>query len=158
MDYEKVYKQYADDVYKFLLKLSGDEHIAEEFTQECFFKAYKNMDKYDGSCKLSVWLCQIAKNSYFDYCRKKKPVSLEEDVVGNFNIEDIICNKDTAIQIHKILHTLDEPYKEVFTLKVFGELSYKDISDLFGKSENWSRVIFFRAKAKIIERIDNSHL
>ena len=155
-NYEEIYKEYANDVYRFLLNLTCDANLAEEFTQECFFKAYKNIEKYNGNCKFSVWLCQIAKNSYFDYCRKNKNLHLDENNIDSFRIEDAFCQQETLTEIHKILHSLDEPYKEVFTLKVFSELSYKDISELFGKSENWSRVVFFRAKAKILEKLNNT--
>ena len=153
MDYNQIYEQHANEVYRFLLRLTGDEYLAEDFTQDCFLKAYKNLNKYNGNCKFSVWLCQIAKNSYFDYCKKKSNLPLDENIIDLYNIEDNLCKKETSAEIHKILHSLEEPYKEVFTLKVFSELSYKDISDLFGKSENWSRVVFFRAKTKIIEKL-----
>ena len=155
MNYEKIYKDHADYVFKFILKLSGDKHIAEEVTQECFFRAYKNADKYNGDCKLSVWLCHIAKNIYFDYCKKKKSLSLDEEIDYNkhISLEEMLCNKELAKNIHKIIHNLEEPYKEVFMLKVFGECSYKDISDIFSKTENWSRVTFYRAKAQIISNL-----
>lgn len=160
MNYEKIYKEHADNVFRFILKLSGDEHIAEEVTQECFYRAYKNSDKYDGTCKFSVWLCQIAKNIYFDYCKKKKSLSIDEEInfLESISFEEVLCNKDVAKSIYKIIHTLEEPYKEVFMLKVFGECSYKDISDIFGKSENWARVTFFRAKAKILISVQNANL
>jgi len=153
MNYEEIYEQHASEVFRFLLRLTGDNYLAEEFTQECFLKAYKNIEKYNGKCKFSVWLCQIAKNSYYDYYKKNKSLPLNESIVDNYRIEDTLCRQETLYEIHEILHLLDEPYKEVFTLKVFSELSYKDISELFEKSENWSRVVFFRAKAKIIEKL-----
>lgn len=153
MNYEELYEQYANEVFRFLLKLTRDTYLAEEFTQECFLKAYKNIEKYNSNCKFSVWLCQIAKNSYYDYCRKNKNLPLDENTIDQYRMEDAFCKQETTAEIHKILHSLEEPYKEVFTLKVFGELSYKDISELFGKSENWSRVVFFRAKTKIIEKL-----
>ncbi len=154
MNYEEVYRQHAQDVYRFLLKLSGDAHLAEELTQECFFRAYKRIDSYDGSCKLTVWLCQIAKNLYFDWCRKKKPAPLPEQIPEQERLEDRLCDQSEAEKIHQLLHTLEEPYKEVFTLRVFGELSYRDIAALFCKSENWARVVFCRARAKIIDRLE----
>lgn len=153
MNFDKIYDDYAVGVYRFLYALTHDESLAEEFTQECFFRAFRNIEKYDGSCKLFVWLCQIAKNCYYDYCRKVKPVPLDENMEAPNEIQNMLCQKETAIHIHKILHTIGEPYREVFSLKIFGELSYKDISALFGKSENWSRVVFFRAKSKILQKL-----
>ena len=151
MNFEEVYTEHAGEVYRFLLRLTQNEHIAEEITQECFYRAYKKMDSYNGACKLSVWLCQIAKNIYFDECRKKRAIPINRELTGEAGLEDVFTQKEDAVKMHKIIHLLDEPYKEVFMLKMFGELSYKDISALFKKSENWSRVIFFRAKAKILQ-------
>ncbi|WP_040197562.1 RNA polymerase sigma factor [Candidatus Soleaferrea massiliensis] len=152
MEFETIYQDYADTVYRFLLNLTGNEQTAEELTQECFYRAYKSIRTYSGKCKLSVWLCQIAKNLYFDECRKKKFQPLNDlQAEDSFSFEILLENQDSAKQIHMILHHLEEPYKEVFTLKVFGELSYKDIAGLFGKTESWARVTYYRAKLKIAE-------
>lgn len=155
-DFEKVYVEYLRDVYNFLLKLSGSEDIAEELTQSTFSIAFENMEKFRGTCKMSVWLCQIAKHEYFAYRRKQKPIVGE--TAGKEPWEDSLEEKfiDHAqqIRIHEILHVLPEPYKEVFTLRVMAELSYKDISRLFGKSESWARVTYYRAKCMIIERLE----
>jgi RNA polymerase sigma-70 factor (ECF subfamily) len=153
MSFDAIYSEYASVVYRFLIGLTRDAHIAEELTQECFYRAYKSLDGFNGKCKLSVWLCQIAKNSYFDYCRKAKAPSAQLETSGDNEPENSFLLKENAAQIHRILHALDEPYKEVFMLRVFGELSYRDISLLFEKSENWARVVFFRAKTKISDAI-----
>lgn len=148
---EEIYNRYFKDVYSFILSLSRNERIAEEITQETFFKALKNIHKFKGNCKINVWLCEIAKNTYFSYIKKQKKVKLEEsfEKEGEESIEDTIQNKEEAFHIHKIVHCLAEPYKEVFSLRIFGELSFGDISSLFGKTENWARVTFHRAKLKI---------
>jgi len=154
MEFYTVYQECADTVFRFLLKLSCDEHLAEEFTQECFYRAYMNRDTYNGNCKISVWLCQIAKNIYFDHCRKKKTIPLDESIHDDSSIFDLFCDKEVYSYLHRILHKLEEPYKEVFTLKVFSELSYRDIADMFSKSESWARVVYHRAKMKIIEEYE----
>ncbi len=156
MNFEEIYSEYATAVYRFLAGLTRDAHLAEELTQECFYRAYKGIHKFKGDCKLSVWLCQIAKNSYFDYCRKTKASTMLVEMPGEIEPGDGFLLKENATQIHRILHALDEPYKEVFTLRVFGELSYKDIASLFEKSENWARVVFFRAKTKILDAAHNT--
>jgi RNA polymerase sigma factor (sigma-70 family) len=150
-EFESIYNQYFRDVYSFVLSLSRNEQIAEEITQETFFKALKNIDKFKGNCKINVWLCQIAKNTYFTYLDKQKrfgtddiPVEISEN-----SIESMIMNKEETFRLHKALHRLKDPYKEVFTLRVFGELSFKQISQLFEKTESWARVTFHRAKGKI---------
>lgn len=150
-DFESIYNLYFRDVYSFVLSLSRNEKIAEEITQETFFKALKSIDHFNGHCKMNVWLCQIAKNTYFTYLDKQKRFDINDitDQASENSIEEMLLNKEKAFLIHEILHSLDEPYKEVFTLRVFGELSFKQISQLFQKTESWARVTFHRAKRKI---------
>lgn len=150
-DLQEIYDQYFHDVYRFVFSLSRDEHIAEEITQETFYKALKSIHNFQGTCKINVWLCQIAKNTYFSLLDKQKRVKHPHHGDGNndVDIEKQLVNQGEALRIHQILHALEEPYKEVFTLRVFGELSFAHISDLFGKTESWARVTFYRAKQKI---------
>lgn len=154
---EELYRLYFKDVFLYVKALSKDEHIAEEITQETFFKALKSINSFKGDCDIRVWLCQIAKNSYYTYCRKTKRLVPEEEIgehtIKQPSIESRLLDKEQAIAIHKILHNLEEPYKEVFHLRVFGELSFKEIGEVFGKTESWSRVTFHRAKVKVIERL-----
>lgn len=155
-DFEKIYVEYLRDVYNFLLKLSGSEDVAEELTQSTFSIAFENLEKFRGTCKISVWLCQIAKHEYFAYCKKQRPIVREEDgeePLGQ-SLEERFIDHAEQIRIHEVLHVLPEPYKEVFTLRIMAELSYKDISRLFGKSESWARVTYYRAKCMIIERLE----
>lgn len=153
-DFGKIYEEYMQDVYRYVLAISRNPHIAEEITQETFFKALKNIDKFKGECKLSVWLCQIAKNTYYSYCEEEKRrhgYVVEDSFVST---EALIENKEAAFELHKKLHGLPEPYKEVFSLRVFGELPFEKIAELFGKTESWARVTFYRAKLKMKEAID----
>lgn len=156
-DFEKIYVDYLRDVYNFLLKLSGSEDIAEELTQSTFSIAFENLGKFRGTCKMSVWLCQIAKHEYFAYCKRQRPIvreeAMEEEPCGE-SLEERFIDHAEQIRIHEVLHVLSEPYKEVFTLRVMAELSYKDISRLFGKSESWARVTYYRAKCMIVERLE----
>ncbi|MBL4937857.1 sigma-70 family RNA polymerase sigma factor [Clostridium sp. YIM B02515] len=153
-DFEVIYSDYFSDVYKYALSLCHNETLAEEITQETFFKALKGIDNFKGQCKMRVWLCQIAKNIYFSICQKNKDTrdKSQEDKIEC--IEQKLINKETVWEIHKKLHFLDEPYKEVFTLRVFGELPFLQIAELFGKTESWARVTFHRAKIKIKEGLD----
>ena len=143
------------DVYKYVLSLTQDQNLAEELTQETFFKAVKSIDKFDGRCTLFVWLCQIAKNTYFTHYQKsKRYFSIEEHVLESTEcFEQVLLDRESAFEIHKVLHKLDEPYKEVFSLRVFGELSFQQIGLLFNKTESWARVTYHRAKLKIKEEI-----
>lgn len=154
-DFEVIYSQYFADVYKYTLSLCRNENLAEEITQETFFKALKSIDKFKGDCKIRVWLCQIAKNTYFSLCQKNKYIT---DKCGEENegecIEQKLINSETVWQIHKILHFLEEPYKEVFSLRAFGELPFSQIAELFGKTESWARVTFHRAKIKLKEGLE----
>ena len=152
-DFQQVYETYFQDVYKYVLSLCRDPSLAEEVTQETFFKALKSMDSFRGQCKLYVWLCQIAKNTYFSLAAKQKEVPFEDVSPVGETPEEALLRSDTAFTIHQILHTLEEPYKEVFSLRVFGQLSFRQIGDLFGKTESWARVTYHRARLKIKEEM-----
>lgn len=152
-DFEKIYSEYYDAIFQYVLSLCRDEQWAEEITQEAFFKALKKIDTFRGECKLSVWLCQIAKNTFYTAAKRQQrqtdyPLEL---IQSDESIDQKIYDKETAFQIHKLLHALEEPYKEVFWLRIFGELPFKDIGVLFGKTESWARVTYHRAKMKIKE-------
>lgn len=155
-DFEEVYNLYFRDVYRYSLSLCRNELVAEEVTQETFYKALEKLDSFDGKCKVSVWLCQIAKNTYISMCRKDKhidPCTDTDLLQGDGNIEENFFDQETAFAIHKALHQLEEPYKEVFSLRTFGELSFKHIAVLFGRTETWARVIYHRARLKIKEEM-----
>ncbi len=155
-DFNEIYSQYFKDVHKYVLSLSKNEAVAEEITQETFFKALKNIDKFNGTCKVYVWLCQIAKNTYFSYREKMKKYSYDSDIeerVDDVNLDNSLFITESAFEIHKALHNLDEPYKEVFTLRLFGELEYTQIAELFNKTESWARVTYHRAKIKLKEML-----
>ncbi|WNS45553.1 RNA polymerase sigma factor [Paenibacillus sp. MMS20-IR301] len=150
---EQIYEQYFQDVYLFALSLSRNTQIAEEITQETFVKAVKSINQFKGNCKISVWLCQIAKNSYFTYMdkqRRREPGEPQDyPQAGSLMLEQKLIDKTEALRIHKLLHSLKEPYKEVFTLRVFGELSFAHISEVFGRTESWARVTYHRARNSI---------
>ncbi|MBQ7002028.1 MAG: RNA polymerase sigma factor [Oscillospiraceae bacterium] len=152
-DFQEVYDLYFKDVYKYALSLSRDPQMAEEITQETFFKALKSIDSFRGQCRLYVWLCQIAKNTYFTYSQKKSREAAEVEKASEESMEERLLTKESAFEIHKVLHRLSEPYKEVFSLRVFGELSFSQIGELFGKTESWARVTYHRARLKIKEEM-----
>ena len=155
-DFQEVYNLYFREVYRYALSLCRNDSIAEEITQETFYKALAKLDSFDGKCKISVWLCQIAKNTYISMCRKDKHLDPDADtalIPSDGSMEEILCNQETAFAIHKVLHTLEEPYKEVFSLRTFGELSFKQIAELFGRTETWARVTYHRARLKIKEEL-----
>lgn len=156
MNFEEIYRKYFKDVYLYLLAVTRDSDIAEEITQETFFKAMKEIKNFKGNCSVKSWLCQIAKNLYIDQTRKKKTFSLDElkEAAANTDIEEAMIDKNQAISIYRILHFLEEPYKEVFTLRVLGELSFKEIADIFQKNESWARVTYHRARLKIRELME----
>ena len=153
LDFEKVYSDYYDIVFGYVLSLCGEEAWAEEITQEAFFKALKHINSFRGECKLSVWLCQIAKNTYYTAAKqqgRRADYPLEE-IQSDVTVEQKIVDRDTALQLHRLLHALREPYKEIFWMRTFGELSFKEIGVLFGKTESWARVTYHRAKIIIME-------
>lgn len=158
-EFERIYRQYFRDVERYLLALCRDAHLAEELTAQVFFKAMKALPTFRGDCDIRTWLCSIAKHTYLSHMRKIKPM---EDVDNlripdpGKGIEERIQDRDQAMSIHRILHTLPEPYKEVFSLRVFGELGFGDIGGLFGKSTNWACVTYHRARQKIRDEMEES--
>ena len=154
MDFDELYNAHANDVYRYVLSLCRNKHIAEDITGTTFLNAIKAADKFKGDCNIRVWLCQIAKNTYFNYVKRNK---LADKMTGRPTHDDgfelRLLDKSQAFEIHKSLHLLGEPYKEVFSLRVFAELSFAEIGELFNKSESWARVSFHRAKNKIREAI-----
>ena len=154
-DFEKIFKENQGFIYKYLIKLSGNPSLAEELTQETFFRAYMNLSGLRNESKVSVWLCQIAKNTYFSwYNEHKKLTDIENcESLKSDDIEESFMQKELTEKALQCLHTLDEPYKEVFMLSVLGQVSLTDISRIFGKSESWARVTFYRAKQKLSERM-----
>jgi len=160
MKFEEIYEIYFKDVYLYILRLSGNEHIAEEITSETFFKAIQSINEFRGECDIRVWLCQIAKNSYYSYLNKnKKYVNVENDIMlnipnNNISIIDQISNEQKSKIIQKILHNMTEPYKEVFMWRTFGDLSFKQIGQIFNKSDNWACVTYHRARLMIKEKME----
>ena len=153
-DFGNIYTEYFSDVYKYVLSLCRSESLAEEVTQETFFKAMRSIDKFNGDCKLYVWLCQIAKNTYFTLAKKQKHIDWDEETEYEDFVADIdktYLDKENAKRLHILLHNLNEPYKEVFTLRVLGELPFSQIGELFGKTDSWARLVFYRAKKQLQE-------
>ncbi|WMJ77126.1 MULTISPECIES: RNA polymerase sigma factor [unclassified Sedimentibacter] len=153
---EAIFNSYFKDVYLFIYSLSKDKYIADDLTSETFFKAINSIDNFKGNCDIKVWLFQIAKNSYYSYVRKNKNlVNLDSvpEIEDDNDVEKSVYSSEESMKIHEIIHDLSEPYKEVFSLRVFGELSFKQIGNLFGKTDNWACVTFHRAKNKIREEM-----
>lgn len=151
---ENLYKQYFTYVYKYLLVISHDNDLAEEITQETFSIAIKEIDKFKGESKISVWLCQIAKHLYFkEIKRKKNIVSIIDEniekVDSKIDVEKQVELKSEKDRIYKEIESLDENTKEVMKLRLETDLSFKQIGDILGKTENWARVTFYRGKQKI---------
>ena len=160
MNIEELYRTYFDIVYRYIRSISQDGSLAEEVTQETFFKALKKADQFRGDCDVRVWLCQIAKNTLYDHLKKQKKQLLgderleEAESADGELLEEKLAQRSQAMEIHKVLHRLSEPYKEVFSLRTFGELNFREIGMLFGKSENWARVTYYRARVKIREELE----
>lgn len=160
MDFEKLYEAYYMQVYSYCITLTRNQDLAEEITQNTFFKALSSNSGFRGESEELTWLISIAKNLFNDEMRRQKritdPDELEKQIFGD-DIESSVADSDAATRIHMILHKMDEPYKEVFQLRVFGELSFAQIAKIFEKSETWARVTYHRAKLKIQERMDQQH-
>lgn len=154
VDFEKLYNSYYMEVYSYVMTIIKNSHLAEEITQEVFFKALKAKTGYRGEASEFTWLCAIAKNTCIDEMRKQERLrDSKEEVVSDINVEKLLEDKQTTLRIHQMLHCMEEPHKEVFQLRIFGELSFKEIGSVFKKTESWARVTYHRARLKIQERM-----
>ena len=158
---EEIYKQHSNTVYKYLFCLTGKEEMAEELTQETFAIAVKEIKKFKGECKVSVWLCQIAKHLWYKQIKKNKKhkdVSIDEltdelEVIET--TEDIVCKKEEKLKLFKDMQKLDNLSRELVYLHTIGNLNFIEIGEILGKTANWARVTFYRAKQKIREVNEN---
>ena len=161
---DDLYQAYADEVKRFLVCLTGDLDLAEELTQETFYQAIKSFRRYNGTCKLSVWLCQIAKHLYWDELKRRQrhpEISVEamtqagEELPDTRQLPEIsLVRRDSYVSIHKAIHGLREPYREIFLLRTLSELSFREIGEIFDRTENWARVTYYRAKVMLAERLE----
>ncbi len=158
VDFEDVYRAHFKDVYLYILRLSGDEHIAEEITSETFFKAISAIDRFRGECDVRVWLCQIAKNLYYGYRKKRRRLVRMEAAEQRGEpdrTDEKMLDREEAMQLQKMLHGMEEPYKEVFMWRVFAQMSFKQIAQIFGKTDNWACVVYHRAKMMIKKKMED---
>lgn len=164
-EFEEIYDRYFKDVYRFALSMTKDQHLAEDITSETFLKALDSIAGFQGNCDIRVWLCQITKNTYYSWLRKNNklvpveflPESLDfstDHAEVSSPVERQVVRAMDSITIQRILHTLTETQREVFSLRIYSELSFKEIGTLFGRSENWACVTYHRAKHKIIKKLE----
>ncbi len=158
---DKIYETCYMKVYSFVMTLAGNKDTAQEITQETFFRAMTSKQQFRGESQQLSWLCAIAKNLYTDELRRNKRYGgeiPEDRPDSDESFEQALADKDQTFLIHKALHELEDPYKEVFQLRVFGELSFKQIGTIFSKTESWARVTYHRARMKLKERLDNNEI
>ena len=166
MELGELYEEYAKMIYRLIYAKCKNRALAEDIVQTTFLKAVQQSNSFREECKFSTWLCQIAKNEYLNYCRKyqrehsydayieQKGEWLEskEEYVRDNILEKIIL-KEEAVEVRKVLLGLDGTYREVIRLRIFGECSFKEIGNMFGKDATWARVTYYRAKRKIAEEL-----
>ncbi len=159
-DIEEIYKLHAQTIYQYVLFLTHKADIAEEIVQETFEVAIRDIHKFKGECKVSVWLCQIAKYIWYQRLRKQKRVQsvpLEDIplIPSNQNLEEIFCMQSQVVELLKMMQNLDEETKTVMYLRLLGNFSYTQIAEIIGKTSNWARVTYFRGRKKIREELEN---
>ena len=161
-DLDRIYQDNFIKVYRYILSMSGDPHLAEDITQETFFKAMQKLDRFRGDCSLTTWLCRIARNQYLnqksrqthyqDLVRQHPPESINAS-----SAEQELIRQEQQAEIIAAMQKLEEPYKEVLSLRMYSELSFKEIGKLFGKNDSWARVIYHRAKLKVKEELKDEY-
>lgn len=158
-EFEHIYTKYSSLVYRYLLSLCGNTDLAEELTAETFYKAYLNVGKFRSECRIETWLCSIAKNALNKEVKRNSRIQTIDNM-SNMPITDYILenisDRELAKQILILADKLKEPYKEVFRLRVIGEMKFQRIADIFDRSESWAKITFYRAKSKIIDMMEDT--
>ncbi len=155
-DFQKIYEEYARSVYRFLLHLTANEDMAEELLQETFYRGLQNIDKFEGRCSLYTWLCQIGKNAWYKECRRKsrlRNIDTETPLSAPDDPEGLMMEKEQHIRIRKAVWGLPDVYRDVFIMHALGEVKLREIAALYGKSESWARVTYYRAKQQILKEV-----
>ncbi len=156
---DAIYKKYCKCVYNFLYKLTNDIELSEELTQETFYTAIKKINTLNKKESIRTWLYQIAKNKWKDYLKKNKKANIDldentvENLVANYDIEEDMITKDDIIEFYKKIHMLDIDTREIIYLKIIRNFTFKEISQILGKNEEWARTKFYRGKLKLKESL-----
>ena len=151
---EEIYRQYSGRIYAYLMRQCGNDELARELTQETFYQAVRSINRFDGKSSVTTWLCSIAKHVYYDSLRRKRPAEpIPDELPSGEDFTEQVAGRDQAMTAHRKLHLLEEPYREVFTLRTFCDLSHTQIAELFGKSEAWSRVTYYRARRMLQDAV-----
>lgn len=156
--FQKVYEKYAQSVYRFLLSLAGSEDLAEELLQETFYQAFQHIDQFEGRCNLYTWLCQIGKNAWIKECRRNRrysDISWDNLTIPSNgpSLEERMISKDEYRRVRKAIQNLEDPYRDVFILHAIGGVKLKEVAGIYGKSESWARVTYYRAKQRIAQEV-----
>lgn len=159
-DIDKLYQDNFIKVYRYILSISGDPYLAEDITQETFFKAMQKIDSFRGECSLTTWLCKIGRNLFLNHNKRKKHSQnlVNRNLSETFNkssAEQELIQKEQVMEIMSAIQKLEDPYKEVFSLRTFSGLSFKEIGNMFSRSDSWARVTYHRAKLKIKEELED---
>lgn len=158
MEFKEIYESCEPKVYCFLLSLCRNESLAEELTEETFYQAFLHINQFEGRCEISTWLCQIGKNLYYKEMKRQNRFNsqpITDDISkSNENLFNSMENRQKTIEIHRILKTMSNDYREVFTLHIFAELTFKEIAQVYDKSESWAKMTFYRAKAALIHKLE----
>lgn len=154
-DMEKLYNDYFQMVFKYLFCMTHDADLSEELAQETFYQAIKTYDNFRGDCKVSVWLCQIAKHLLFKEHEKRKryasnPIDeISDSLPAKENVEGSVLANESKVALYQKLQSLDEKTREVMYLRLTGELSFREIGEILKRNETWARVTFYRGKQKL---------
>ena len=155
-DFSKIYQQSVKKVYHFLLGLTRNPELAEELTEETFYQAYLHLESFQGRCAVDTWLCAIAKNAYFKERKRHSRLHPQEKLM-HLEAEDAFAEweeRQQVEQIRRLLEELEEPYREVFMLYIYGELQFREIAAMYGKSLSWAKMTYYRAKAKLVRKME----
>ena len=156
---EQAYIELQPKLYTFFIMKTSNITVAEDLTQDVFYEASKTIHQFKGDSTISTWLFSIARHLLAKYYRSKKYERALNEQLGN-STERVISTetayeiKEDLLFLQQHIAKLDEIAKEIVLLRLYGELSFADIGELIGKSDNYARVTYFRAKQKIMKEME----
>lgn len=154
---EELYKEHAKMIYRYLFSLTQNADLSEELTQETFYQAIRSLQSYREDCKITTWLCSIAKNVWRTYLRKHPCTDfLQESQKAPDSVESVVLSNYSKVDLLKQIYSFSSPIRDVLYLRLFGDLAFKEIGEILGKTENWARVTFYRGKEALRKELEKN--
>jgi len=157
---EQLYVEYSDRIYRYIFLQVRQKELAEDLTQETFFRALKNIHTFNNQASLATWLTKIARNATYDHFRRKRIIrffSLDSEVsedTSSLSPEDELLKKDLTARLYNALASLKTSYRDVLILRKINENSIKETAYILGWTETKVKSTMARAFAALKKEMD----